>query len=299
MPRPFIQDFREAVRDADIPPTDKSVLRTMETYAKGDGTGVRASLSTIAKGTGISRRTCVFVVKRAQQAGWLKQVSSGKSARVPSVYDLHIGQPYKIDYATGERSAAQVNDTSERGSERSTATALVNDGSLVNETALTSERNDTQLVNEGHHKQVPLGTSKELETTARETDDCDPSEDHETECNSSEPQRDSFADENSLSLILDPTLARQYASLADCGHGYDHELDGEHVPSGCPSDRAHKPEVNTDGCSVCGETSNPDGSTSLVCFGCGRSSKDCRCHVRGTRLQGTPRDFRCDRHLDH
>lgn len=139
MSKPFIQQFREAVRDTQIPSTDKLVLRTMADYANSAGESVRASYATLAVGAGVDRRTCIRAIKRTQKAGWLVQVRSGKSAGVPSEYQLQIGQSYEIDYSEGLGSATSVREppVTELTSDR-------NDPPLVTENTSTSDRDAPQ-----------------------------------------------------------------------------------------------------------------------------------------------------------
>lgn len=95
--RQFIHTFREAVRDADIPPAYKLLLFTMSTYADSEGGNVFPSQAALATAVSGGERTVRRHLQHLQSANWLELVKRGSSggvgraSRSANVYKLTVG----------------------------------------------------------------------------------------------------------------------------------------------------------------------------------------------------------------
>jgi hypothetical protein len=100
--RSFIHEFREAVRDADIPPAHKLLLHHIATYANSEGGNAFPSQSSLATACGITERTVRRQVAHLVSTFWLEVTERGCSgmgrggARRANVYQLSIGHDFKV-----------------------------------------------------------------------------------------------------------------------------------------------------------------------------------------------------------
>lgn len=88
---PYKVEWERALfRRSKLKPTSVlAVLATYATYASPDGTNIRPTVATIAKGLGISEETVRKAVRIGLRTGWLIRVSEGANGRAP-VYRLNI-----------------------------------------------------------------------------------------------------------------------------------------------------------------------------------------------------------------
>lgn len=69
--KPFVADWRDAVRDSSLPVHVKAVALVLSTYFDADGADAYPSIATLSQGASVARMTVVRAIRKLEVVGFL------------------------------------------------------------------------------------------------------------------------------------------------------------------------------------------------------------------------------------